>query len=241
MAVTGRILSLALILGLISSTQVDGQNFSGRLILGMNGSQIDGDGMSGYYKPGLVAGAGVRFPINSRLSFGPEIHFSMKGSKTSFDEIEKYNAPRVIYQLNYIDLPVIADYRISSGIQAEGGLSYGRLLTAKIDNGSNFGFVDRTEYFKKSDFQLVIGLKYEIFDNFWLSGRLLYSLISINALGITNPAYQIVGSSSRGGFFNNLLQFTMSMHLFGTPVSSKIPPSSSPSANPDTKTQAPGT
>jgi hypothetical protein len=204
------------------------QNFSGRIILGMNGSQIDGDGMSGYYKPGLVAGAGVRFPINEKLSVGPEIFYSMKGSKTSFDEIEKFNAPRIIYRLNYIDLPLVADYRISGGIQAEAGLAYSRLLNAKLDNGSNLGFVDISYLFKKSDALFLIGLKYEIFDNIWLSGRFMYSLFSANAIGLSNPAFQLLGSPSRGGFYNNLLQFTLSAHLFGTAPAAYSPAAGQP-------------
>jgi hypothetical protein len=71
--------------------------------------------------------------------------------------------------------------------------------------------------FKKSDIQLLLGLKYEIFDNVWLNGRLLYSVVSTNAQGLNNFNYGLIGSPGRGGFFNNLLQFTLSFHLFGSP------------------------
>ena len=209
-------LFIAVIIFIIPEMKIQSQNFSGRLILGMNGSQIDGDGMSGYYKPGLVSGIGVRFPISEKISIGPEIMYSMKGSKASFDQVTKFGYPRIIYRLNYIDLPVVADYRISGGIQAEAGLSYGRLLNAKLDNGTNFGFIDRNEWFKKSDFQVLLGLKYEIFDNIWLSGRILYSVVSTNAKGLQQVNFGLVGLPSRGGFFNNLLQFTLSAHLFGS-------------------------
>ncbi len=211
-----RLIFSSLLLLLAASLQA--QNFGGRLILGINGSQIDGDGMSGYFKPGLVAGGGVRFPVSERLSIGPEIMYSMKGSKASFDQVTKFGYPRIIYRLNYLDLPLVADYRVSGGIIAEGGLSYSRLLNAKLDNGSNLGFVDVPYLFKKSDVQVLLGLKYEIFDNVWLNGRLLYSVVSTNALGITNVNYGLFGSPSRGGFFNNLLQFTLSFHLFGSPA-----------------------
>lgn len=210
------LLVLAAVFFSILPFHTQSQNFSGRLILGMNGSQIDGDGMSGYYKPGLVSGIGVRFPISEKISIGPEIMYSMKGSKASFDQVTKFGYPRIIYRLNYIDLPIVADYRISGGIQAEAGLSYGRLLNAKLDNGTNLGFVDVPYLFNKSDFQLLLGLKYEIFDNLWLSGRVLYSVVSTNALGISNVNYGLFGVPSRGGFFNNLLQFSLSAHLFGS-------------------------
>ena len=208
-------LFITAIIFIMPAAKICSQNFSGRLILGINGSQIDGDGMGGYYKPGLVSGIGVRFPINEKISFGPEIIYSMKGSKASFDQVTKFGYPRIIYRLNYIDIPMVADYRISGGIQAEAGFSYGRLLNAKLDDGTNLGFVDRNEWFKKSDFQILLGLKYEIFDNLWLSGRMIYSVISTNAYGLNNLNYGLFGIPSRGGFFNNLLQFTLSAHLFG--------------------------
>jgi hypothetical protein len=215
-----------------SFAPVYAQNFSGRLILGMNGSQIDGDGMSGYYKAGLVAGAGVHFPVNDRLSFGSEIMYSMKGSKASFDQITELGYPAIVYQLNYINIPVVAEYQIAGGFLTEAGFSYGRLLNARLDNGTNLGFVDAEFLFKKSDFLLLAGLKYEVFDNIWLSGRLLYSIVSTNALGITSINYGLAGAPSRGGFFNNLLQFSLSMHLFGQRL--EKPGSSEKSSSPVT-------
>jgi hypothetical protein len=109
----------------------------------------------------------------------------------------------------------VADYRISGGMQLEGGLIYSRLLNSKLDNGTNLGFVNVPYLFKKSDVQLLLGLKYEVFDNVWLSGRLLYSVISTNALGNNQLNNGLIGGTSRGGFFNNLLQFTLSFYLFG--------------------------
>lgn len=212
-----QIVLLAAFACLLAEGTASAQNFSARLILGMNGSQIDGDGMSGYYKPGLAAGAGVRFPLSERLSLGPEIMYSMKGSKTSFDEIEKLGAPRVIYRLNYLDFPLVADYFFSRKGQVEAGICYSRFLNARLDNGSNLGFVDISGLFRNSDTQFLIGLKYELFDRIWFSGRFLYSLRSVNGIGLNNPAFQLLGSPSRGGFFNNFLQFTLSAHLFGTP------------------------
>ena len=82
--------SLLFFLFHLTAYQLTAQNFSARLMLGINGSQIDGDGMSGYYKPGLAAGAGVRFPLTDKISFGPEFLYSMKGSKASFEQVTEF-------------------------------------------------------------------------------------------------------------------------------------------------------
>lgn len=199
----------------ISSSHTFAQNFTGKLIVGVNGCQIDGDGLSGYYKAGLVFGAGVRFPLNEKLSVGPEIMYSMKGAKTSFDQVTKFNYPRLIYRLNYVDLPLVAEYKVNDGLQVEGGFLFAYLLNAKFDNGTNLGFVNVDYLFKKLDYQGFIGLKYQIFDNLWIHGRLLYSVVSTNAIGLNNFNNGIIGARTQGGYFNNLLQFALSYRLFG--------------------------
>ncbi len=199
----------------ISSLDTFAQNFTGKLIVGMNGCQIDGDGLAGYYKAGLVFGAGVRFPLSEKLSIGPEIMYSMKGAKTSFDQVTQFNFPRLIYRLNYVDLPLVAEYKVNDGLQVEGGFLVGYLLNSEFDNGTNLGFVNVDYLFKKLDYQGFIGLKYKIFDDFWINGRMLYSIVSTNAIGLNNFNNGIIGARTQGGYFNNVLQFTLSYRLFG--------------------------
>lgn len=199
----------------LSGSHTFAQNFTGKLIVGVNGSQIDGDGLSGFYKAGLVFGAGVRFPVNEKLSIGPEIMYSMKGAKTSFDQVTQFNFPRLIYRLNYVDLPLVAEYKVNDGLQVEGGFLVGYLLNSEFDNGTNLGFVNVDYLFKKLDYQGFIGLKYKIFDDFWINGRMLYSIVSTNAIGLNNFNNGIIGARTQGGYFNNVLQFTLSYRLFG--------------------------
>ena len=205
---------LLLIAFAISSLDTFAQNFTGKLIVGMNGCQIDGDGLAGYYKAGLVFGAGVRFPVSEKLSIGPEIMYSMKGAKTSFDQVTKFGQLRRIYRLNYLDLPLVAEYKVNDGHQVEGGVLIGYLLNSKYDDGY-LGFVNVDDWFKKLDYQGFIGLKYKIFDDFWINGRMLYSIVSTNAIGLNNFNNGIIGARTQGGYFNNVLQFTLSYRLFG--------------------------
>jgi len=199
----------------ISTLSSNAQQFTGRFILGMNGSQIDGDGMGGYYKAGLVFGAGVRIPVSDKVSVGPEIVYSMKGAKASFDQVTKFGYPRIIYRLNYVDMPIVVEYKVNNGLQIEGGFVVSYLLNAKLDNGGNQGFIDVDYLFKKMDYQIFGGLKYQIFDDCWLSGRIIYSVVSTNGIGLSNPNFGLVGVRTQGGFFNNYLQFTLSYRLFG--------------------------
>ncbi len=150
------------------------QRFTGKIIAGINGAQVDGDGFGGYYRAGLLAGFGATFQINDRWSVGPEFLYSGKGSQVTIDQMEKLGLPRIIYKLNYVDLPLIVTYKVRDSFRCLAGLSVNYLLTAEIDNGSNFGFVDQKKLFNNLDYQVLIGMEYEIFDNVWFQGRLSY-------------------------------------------------------------------
>lgn len=207
---------LALVL-LLSSViyQARAQKFVGKLILGFNGAQIDGDGMSGYHKAGFVAGAGVLFPISEQWMLGPEIAFSMKGSQTSSDQLEK-GYDRIRYRLNYIDMPIVATCKIRPGFSALVGAQANYLMRAKLDAGFNSpGYQDVDYLFKKMDFGILAGLEYEVFDNVWLNGRFCYSIVSTNAVGLTNPNFAVWGAQTRGGFYNNYVQMSLRFRLFG--------------------------
>ena len=210
-----RFLCLSFLLCLFYNESATAQKFTGKLILGLNGSQIDGDGMSGYHKPGLLAGAGVYFPISEQWTLGPEFCYSMKGSQTSSAQLE-LGYDRIIYKLNYIDLPIVATCRIRPNFAAMGGFQFSYLLNAKLDAGFNStGFADANYLFKTMDYQIFCGIEYRVFGQVWFTGRVCYSVVSTNAVGLSNPNYGIWGTQTRGGFYNNLLQFSLRFRLFG--------------------------
>lgn len=190
------------------------QRFTGKLILGINGAQLDGDGFGGFYRGGLLAGFGADFPINDRLSIGPEFLYSGKGSQVTLDQMEQMGLPRVIYKLNYIDIPIILTYKVRPSFRVLAGFSINYLLQAEIDNGSNLGFIDQRKLFNDFDYQVLAGMEYEVFDNIWLQGRWSYSALSINKVGPTSPGFPSI-TGQRGGYFNNLLQFSLRFN-FGT-------------------------
>ena len=190
------------------------QRFTGKIIAGLNGSQIDGDQVSGYYRGGLLAGFGASFQINDKLSIGPEFLFSGKGSQVTLDQVEKgiYSSPRKI-KLNYVDVPIIVTYNARPGFRILGGLSVNYLLKAEIDLVTNVEPYDARNLFSDFDYNILLGLEYEVFDNVWLQGRWSYSIIEINKQGTNQPAYQLLQAQRTGGFYNNLLQFSLRFDL----------------------------
>ncbi len=104
------------------------RRFRGFPIIGMNASQVDGDNLAGFHKPGLQAGAGVFVMLDqkSRLSLSMEILFNQKGSRTrpGYFPIDKL-------VLNYIDLPVQFSYHDKDRMIFSGGFSFGNLFGVK--------------------------------------------------------------------------------------------------------------
>ena len=121
-----RKLFILLTLTVISYTAFS-QSFYGGLMAGFNGSQVEGDKSSGYQKMGFVGGAWTQTDVNEKVYWGLELKFNQKGSR--INPTAKNGYYKYIYRLNYIDLPVLAGYRINDKVSAFAGLSLGVLLS----------------------------------------------------------------------------------------------------------------
>lgn len=135
------------------------QQFTGKIIAGINGGQIDGDGLSGFNRPGLLAGFGASFQINQKLSIGPEFLYSPKGAQVTLDQIEKGIYPYALkYKLRYADLPIIVTYKIRPSFRILGGLSFSYLISAEIDPVTNQEPYDARQFFTPFDYMILAGL-----------------------------------------------------------------------------------
>ena len=68
------------------------RNFKGGLIAGAVTSQISGDGLGGWDKFGLAAGAWVNVPFSDRASATMSMKYINKGSRTKRDTLRTYSA-----------------------------------------------------------------------------------------------------------------------------------------------------
>ncbi len=97
------------------------------------------------------AGGLVNIPVAKQLSVQPELLFSGEGVKLDGGK----------YLLNYINIPIMVQYDIASGVYAETGPQVGLLMSAKAkpDGGSS---VDVKDYFKSTAFSWAIGAGYKL-------------------------------------------------------------------------------
>ncbi len=116
--------------------------FEGGISAGFNFSQVDGDNYAGFNKIGINAGPIVHVNFTPNWNLSLEVLYSQKGSRTKPDpnNFNTYNL-----SMDYIEIPVLANYNDKSRLIFQAGLAYGRLFSVKevingIENNNNEAF-----------------------------------------------------------------------------------------------------
>lgn len=184
------------------------QDFYGGLLVGFNGSQIEGDMASGYNKIGFVCGAWVQRDLSEKVFAAMELKYNQKGSRINPTKNNDYR--KYVYRLNYIDLPVLAGYILNDDFRFFGGCSFGVLV-------NKYGFdnydTDPTVLYngtKNWDLGMLAGMKVNLprlVDRYWaekfiLDLRLQLSMLSIVGEGLFYNPYTF-------NQYNNLISFTL--------------------------------
>ncbi len=204
-----KLLKLCLFFLLFSFTsQVYAQVFEGGLTVGFNGTQIDGDKVSGYHKLGAAFGGWVQTDLPKNLFFAMELKVNQKGSRMTPTQQNDYN--KFVLRLDYIDLPVIIGYKFNDLLSVYIGGSYGYLFHKSYK--SNYNGDDVDDYnIKDWDLNSIAGFKVnfesminrEWSKNIELDIRFQNSFISINE----NNTF-IVGNWNNGEY-NRLLSTSL--------------------------------
>lgn len=124
---------------------------------------------------GYHAGIYGQLPITSFLAIQPEINYSTRGAKLSFSGVAEQTAR---FNLNYIDIPVLAVIKLGEFAELHGGVYAGYLLRANIKTEGDFGAGTQnldTENFNTFDYGLSGGLGFN-FGNMQTGFRYNYGL-----------------------------------------------------------------
>lgn len=149
--------------------------FGGGLTAGLAISQVSGDDLSGFNKPGAFAGVFGNYAFNSRNWFQAEINFIQRGS---------YKAPKdednTLYSLNlnYIEVPLL--YKImprGNHFIFEIGPSVSYLISAK--EKSEIGEITTNPAFKKTGLDIQGGINYRMGKGFLVNFRASQSLLQV--------------------------------------------------------------
>ncbi len=92
---------------------------------GANFSSVNGDDVNDVdSRTGIQIGAVASFEVTELFSVQPEVIYSMRGWKDG----------NVTIKLDYVDVPVVADFEIIEGLSLQGGPLFGINLSAKVEN-----------------------------------------------------------------------------------------------------------
>ncbi len=156
---------------------------------GVNFSTITGDdAVDVEGRTSIHVGGVVRIPISELFAVQPEIVYSGQGFNSS-DEDETW-------MLDYINLPVLADFTLAEGFSLQGGPQVGFNVSSKKKIDGNTFDYDNIE---DIDFGFVFGAQYQLPQGLFFQGRYMLSVIDIHEYyDVKNSVFSL----SVGWFFN---------------------------------------
>ena len=192
------------------------QNEVGQLTLqpkvGMNISKITGSNLNS--KVGLVAGFEAEYGVAKNFGVSVAALYSMQGAKKDL-KANNGTSVDVKFNLDYINIPVLAQYYIVPGLAVKAGIQFGFNVRNKVKVGTNIAgynlkddcsmdeFLDMARAlgesipsdakFKKFDLSIPVGLSYE-YEDFVLDARYnigTSKLIKSDPDGSKNSVFQL--------------------------------------------------
>jgi hypothetical protein len=130
---------------------------------------------------GWFAGMAIQIPINKKLSFQPELIYSSKG-----DKAQELNGQDFIkLKLNYLNAPVLLNYRFDCRTSILFGPELGYLLNARWVLEENNLDITK-QYPPRFDFAAIIGIQHYLPNGIGFEARYNYgfnTLYSVDAVG----------------------------------------------------------
>ncbi len=197
-------LILFLVIGLFTLYAYS-QHFVPGINIGIVASQVDGDRLDGYDKPGFKTGLFVQNNFKKEWTFLMGLDYIQKGSRklrNPEDPDDRY----YLLRLNYIEVPFLLQFLYKEKYLAEVGLAIGYLFRAREDV-DGYGFLEPDPPFKSYDLPGRWGIGYKMGKSVSLKVHQSYSLIPIR----NHPANQTWYFDR--GQYNNYLIFSFNVTL----------------------------
>jgi hypothetical protein len=127
-----RLVLLVLLAVGAGSAQAQAWRFSGGPTAGFSMAQVHGDGQSGFNKLGISAGLSLDVTTGSGRTWHSGLLWTTKGSrKVPNPKAGDYDTWR--YKFTYIDVPLMREWRMPSGVWFAGGVQASYLVRGEED------------------------------------------------------------------------------------------------------------
>ena len=136
-------------------------------------------------KAGFNAGFFAKIPVTRGLSIQPELLYSQKGAKLTYDNV--FGSGEYRFNLNYVELPLSAVINVAKNFNLHVGGYASYLVSANVtqlkSNGDGNTIADLNEdNFHRFDYGLLGGLGVDV-QNFTIGARYNYGLHEIGKSG----------------------------------------------------------
>jgi hypothetical protein len=187
-----RITPILLLIFVFFSVFTTAQEFHGGVTAGVVGSQVAGDGFSGFHKGGLYAGGYVNLDVSPRSAFQMELTFFMKGSQEN--PREKNGYIDYLFRVNYIEMPLLYQFKIGRFV-IEAGPSAGVLVSYFETDLNGYEISDQPDYNKPARLalQINLGLRFFITDKIGADFRTNNSLLKIRSQNVRCDVWRLWG------------------------------------------------
>ena len=179
------------------------REIKGVLILGMNLSQVDGDEVYGFYKPGFNTGVGALLPLGKGFGFSVETLYSQRGAYKKHSVAgDSTGLPYYHLKLDYLEVPVFFMFEDKHIWSIGLGGSYGRRVHYReVERGIP---MDSAGQYSKDDFDVLVDLQLRVWRHLKVNLRYSYSLAKIRT---RNYGPTLSGDTWTRDQFNNVLTF----------------------------------
>jgi len=154
------------------------QDFTGGILLGVSGNQINGDTQASYKKAGLIIGAFVKKPLSKYASFKIESYYIGKGAVKNVKVSETFSYQEFNTSFHYIEMPFLYNYQLLPKFNVSIGIAPSYLFAHKL---VELGFtVNKNFYTMRSfDIQPIAEVGYYLTDDITANLRVSYSILNV--------------------------------------------------------------
>ena len=211
-----RIILLCVLLFGLNSTTLRAQRIMGAAIAGFNATQVDGDEVFGYKKYGLNLGVAAILPINEKWSVSIENTYTEKGAHQRRKYLDSLDGSYDL-DLNYLEVPVLLHFTDKEIVTFGAGMSWGRLvkITEQRNGYEMPGTTLESGIYRSSDLNLLLDLRFRIYQRFHFNARYAYSIRPIATREIIDSK---TGKPNIRDQYNGLFSFRI-FYVFNEQVS----------------------
>ncbi|MFO8086439.1 MAG: porin family protein [Bacteroidales bacterium] len=154
---------IVIVIGLffLLGASLSAQQFKAGVKGGVSASQVSGDDLQGFNKPGIFLGIYTSLDINDRSRMTLEMSYVEKGSrKLAKPDKGIYTSYKLM--LNYVEIPITYQYFFNPNFSVEAGPSFGILLNQSDNEEDENGTLSVRDPFDNYELAVNGGFNYYI-------------------------------------------------------------------------------